>query len=655
MIPELGHFAMLAALAVALIQFVVPFVGAWKREPRWMAVGASAAQTQFVLILIAYACLTWAFVERDWSVVYVAANAHSQLPLMYRISAVWGAHEGSMLLWMLMLTGWGAAVSVFSRSLPREVQAQVLAVMGALCVGFLLFMLLTSNPFERHFPVPEDGRDLNPLLQDPGLIVHPPLLYMGYVGFSVAFAFAIAALIGGRLDAAWARWTRPWTTSAWLFLTLGITLGSWWAYHELGWGGWWFWDPVENASFLPWLVGTALIHSLAVSEKRGLLKSWTVLLAILAFALSLLGTFLVRSGILVSVHAFATDPARGVFILAFLGVVLGVAFALYAWRAQRFVADGELALFSREGLLLLNNVFLVIAAAAVLIGTLYPLIVDALGLGKISVGPPYFNAVFLPLTAPLVVLIGLASVIGWKRANAADALRRLRWPALIAFVGGLALPWLIQQKLLLISVGGSMLALWTMIMALEEPWRRWRTRGLGGLTQISRSVWGMTLAHLGIGIWVLGVSFVSLYSIERDVRLGPGQATELAGYRFELERIEHFAGPNYDADRAIVTVTHNDEPIAELYPQRRLYRAQGSVMTEASVDHNPLRDLYVALAEPLDNGEWAMRVYVKPMMRLVWFGGVLMALGGALAASDRRYRLARMLREKAPIPGGVTA
>jgi cytochrome c-type biogenesis protein CcmF len=655
MIPELGHFAMLAAFAVAVIQFVVPFAGTWKHEPRWMAVGASAAQAQFVLIGVAYVCLTWAFVERDWSVAYVAANAHSQLPLMYRISAVWGAHEGSMLLWMLMLTGWGAAVSIFSRSLPRDVQAQVLAVMGALSIGFLLFMLLTSNPFERHFPVPEDGRDLNPLLQDPGLVVHPPLLYMGYVGFSVAFAFAIAALIGGRLDAAWARWTRPWTTSAWLFLTLGITLGSWWAYHELGWGGWWFWDPVENASFLPWLVGTALIHSLAVSEKRGLLKSWTVLLAILAFALSLLGTFLVRSGILVSVHAFATDPARGVFILSFLGVVLGIAFGLYAWRAHRFVADTEFVLFSREGMLLLNNVFLVIAAAAVLIGTLYPLIVDALGLGKISVGPPYFNAVFLPLTAPLVVLIGLASVIGWKRAARGELLRRVRWPAAIAVAGGLALPWLMQQKLLLVSAAGGMLALWAMIMAFEEPWRRWRARGTGGLTQIPRGIWGMTLAHFGIGLWVLGVTFVSLYSIERDVRLGPGQSTELADYRFELLRVEPFVGPNYDADRAIVEITREGRHVAELYPEKRLYRAQGSVMTDASVEHSPLRDLYVALAEPLENGEWAMRVYVKPMMRLVWLGGLLMALGGALAATDRRYRLARMLRDPVPVSAGVTA
>ncbi|MFP5306595.1 MAG: heme lyase CcmF/NrfE family subunit [Gammaproteobacteria bacterium] len=617
MIPEIGHFALLAAFAVALLQTLVPLAGAWRRNTRWMAVGASAAQAQFALVVVAYVCLTWAFVERDWSVAYVAANAHSQLPLMYRISAVWGAHEGSMLLWMLMLTGWAAAVSVFSRSLPRDVQAQALAVLGALSIGFLLFILLTSNPFDRHFPVPADGRDLNPLLQDPGLVIHPPLLYMGYVGFSVAFAFAITALISGRLDTAWARWTRPWTTAAWLSLTLGITLGSWWAYHELGWGGWWFWDPVENASFMPWLIGTALIHSLAVTEKRGLLKSWTVLLAILAFALSLLGTFLVRSGILVSVHAFATDPARGVFILSFLAIVLGVAFALYAWRAPRFAAEGELLLFSREGLLLLNNVFLVIAAAAVLIGTLYPLVVDAFGLGKISVGPPYFNAVFLPLAAPLAFIVGLAMAVGWKQVRAAEIWRRIRWPLLVAALAGLSLPWLLQRRVELLAVGGGFLAVWTLVMAFEEPWRRWRARGAAGLVQIPRAIWGMSLAHFGLGLWVLGVTFVSLYSIERDVRLGAGQSVELSGYAFTLAGVEPYVGPNYDADRATVTVSRNGRLLAELNPEKRLYRAQNNVMTESAVEHNPLRDLYVALAEPLENGEWALRIYVKPMMRLV--------------------------------------
>ncbi|MFA5938823.1 MAG: heme lyase CcmF/NrfE family subunit [Sinimarinibacterium sp.] len=655
MIPELGHFALLAALAVAVLQFAVPLLGVWRGQARWMDVGASAAQAQFVLVLLAYLCLTWAFVERDWSVVYVAANSHSQLPLIYRISAVWGAHEGSMLLWMLMLTGWAAAVSVFSRSLPRDVRAQALAVLGALSVGFLLFILLTSNPFDRHFPVPEDGRDLNPLLQDPGLVIHPPLLYMGYVGFSVAFAFAITALLSGRLDTAWARWTRPWTTAAWLSLTLGITLGSWWAYHELGWGGWWFWDPVENASFMPWLVGTALIHSLAVTEKRGLLKSWTVLLAIVAFALSLLGTFLVRSGVLVSVHAFATDPARGVFILTFLAVVLGIAFSLYAWRAPRFVSEGELQIFSREGLLLLNNVFLVIAAAAVLIGTLYPLVVDAFNLGKISVGPPYFNAVFLPLTAPLALLIGFAGVVGWKQARVREVLRRVRWPLAIALVAGLAMPWLLQRRFELAAAGGAFLALWTLTMAFEEPWRRWRARRAAGLAQIPRAIWGQSLAHFGLGLWVLGVTFTSLYSIERDVRLAAGQSVDLLDYRFELQRVEPFAGPNYDADRATVEVSRDGASIAKLEPEKRLYRAQRNVMTEAAVDHSPLRDLYVALAEPLGNGEWSLRIYVKPMMRLVWLGGVLMALGGGLAASDRRYRLASAAARRVPATDGVPA
>ncbi|TJY60851.1 heme lyase CcmF/NrfE family subunit [Sinimarinibacterium sp. CAU 1509] len=649
MIPELGHFALLAALAVALIQVIVPVVGVLRARPRWMEVAVSGAQAQLLLIVAAYLCLTWSFVTRDWSVAYVAANSHSQLPLMYRISAVWGAHEGSMLLWVLMLAGWGGAVSVFSRRLPRDVLALTLSVLGAISVGFLLFILLTSNPFDRNFPVPTDGRDLNPLLQDPGLVIHPPLLYMGYVGFSVAFAFALAALISGRMDAAWTRWTRPWTTTAWLFLTMGITLGSWWAYNELGWGGWWFWDPVENASFMPWLVGTALIHSLAVTEKRGVLKSWTLLLAILAFSLSLLGTFLVRSGVLVSVHAFATDPARGVFILGFLCAVLGVAFLLYAWRAPSLVNDAEISLMSREGLLLLNNVFLVVAAAAVLIGTLYPLVVDAFKLGKISVGPPYFNAVFLPLAAPLGVIVGLASVIGWKRGQRGELVRRLRWPLLVAVLTSLALPWILHRQTQVAAIGGSLLAVWVMVATLEGIWHRLRNRDnrWRGLLQIPRGVWGMSLAHFALGVWILGVTFVSLYSIERDVRLGPGDSVELSGYTYSLIDVQGYAGPNYDADRARVEVSHDGKVVAELSPEKRRYRAQGSVMTEAAVDHTPFRDLYVALAESLEGGDWALRIYYKPMMRLVWLGGVLMALGGILAVSDRRYRLERAAQRSA--------
>ena len=646
--PELGHYALWVALAVALLQSTLPLVGVYRRDPRLMAIATSGAQAQFLLIAFSYACLTWAFVTRDWSVAYVAANSHSELPLIYRISAVWGAHEGSMLLWILMLTGWAAAVSVFNRRLPADLTATTLSVLGALNIGFLLFVLLTSNPFAREFPVPLDGRDLNPLLQDPGLIIHPPMLYMGYVGFSVAFAFAIAALVSGRLDAAWARWTRPWTTMAWLFLTIGITLGSWWAYNELGWGGWWFWDPVENASFMPWLIGTALIHSLAVTEKRGLLKAWTVLLAILAFGLSLLGTFLVRSGVLVSVHAFATDPERGVFILAFLCIVLGAAFTLYAWRAPRLATpNADLALFSREGMLLLNNVFLVVAAAAVLIGTLYPLVIDALNAGKVSVGPPYFNAVFLPLTAPLAFLVGLAAAVGWKRADWRAVYRQLRVLVVVALAGALLLPWLIGEPMRIAAVGGGFLGLWVLLAAVQEVWRRVSSRRdrWQGLRQVPRGVWGMTIAHLGLGVWVLGVTFVSLYSIERDVRLGPGQSADLEGYSFLFRGIEPYVGPNYDADRGTVEVLRDGRVIAELMPEKRLYRAQQSMMTEAAVDHTPLRDLYVALGEPIDkanaDGDWALRVYYKPMMRLVWWGGVIMSFGGLLAATDRRYRLSR--------------
>jgi cytochrome c-type biogenesis protein CcmF len=572
----------------------------------------------------------------DWSVAYVAANSNSALPLIYRISAVWGAHEGSLLLWVLMLSGWTLAVSVFNRRLPAEITATVLAVLGAISVGFLLFMLTTSNPFARAFPVPADGRDLNPLLQDPGLIIHPPMLYMGYVGFSVAFAFAIAALVSGRLDAAWARWTRPWTTTAWMFLTLGITLGSWWAYNELGWGGWWFWDPVENASFMPWLVGTALIHSLGVTEKRGLLKSWTVLLAIIAFSLSLLGTFLVRSGVLVSVHAFATDPARGVFILCFLAIVLGSAFTLYAVRALKIASTGSVALLSREGALLINNVFLVVAAASVLLGTLYPLVVDALGVGKISVGPPYFNAIFLPLIAPLAALVGFATVTPWKRASLADLWKAKRWTLAGVALAGAALPVLLGHPAKAIASCGAILGLWALVSTALDLVRRVRAAGLGS---IPNAVWGMSLAHMGLGVWALGVTFVSLYAVERDVRIAPGAAVEIAGYNFVLRDVQPYTGPNFDAQRGTLEVLRDGSAITTLNPEKRFYRASQQVMTEAAVDHNPLRDLYASLGEAFDNGDWSLRLYYKPMMRLVWGGGVMMFLGGLLAASDRRYRV----------------
>ena len=650
MFAELGHFALILALAAAVFQVAVPAYGLVTRSPRALAVAASAAQVQFVLVLLAYVALTICFVQWDFSVAYVASNTHSDTPLMYRITAVWGGHEGSFLLWCLMLTGWTTLVSIFNRRLPADLGATVLAVLGFVSIGFLLFMLLTSNPFDRLYPVPLEGRDLNPLLQDPGMIVHPPTLYMGYVGFSVAFAFAIAALITGKLDSAWVRWMRPWTLAAWAFLTLGITLGSWWAYNELGWGGWWFWDPVENASFMPWLAGTALVHSLAVTEKRGLLKSWTVLLAILCFALALLGTFLTRSGVIVSVHAFASDPARGVFILGFLAVIVGGALTLFAWRAPRLVSDGELPLFSREGLLLLNNVFLVTACFGVLLGTLYPLVIDAFGAGKISVGPPYFNAIFFPLMAPLFVLLGLGVFTPWKRGNLREAVRRLRVPALFAVVAAIALPFALQGKSSLVIAAGVWLALWTLATAPIELVKRLRNKPTfgAGLASIPGSTWGMTLSHLGLGLWMLGVVAVTGYGIERDVRLAPGGEAEMSGYSFGFAGVQQSQGPNFTADRGTVVVERNGRTVSTLNPEKRLYPSQGSVMTETGVDASLSRDLYVALGEPIDQnnlaGDWSLRLYYKPMIRFVWLGGVLMFVGGLCSMMDRRYRLARAVQ-----------
>ncbi len=644
MIPELGHFALMLALGAALLQFFVPLVGWRRHDARWMATATSAAQAQFLAIMVSFACLTWAFVYCDFSVAYVAQNDNTLMPLMYRIAAVWGAHEGSLLLWVLVLSGWTFAVSIFNRRLPADLGALVLSVLGFVSIGFLLFILLTSDPFTRQFPVPLQGSGLNPILQDPGLAVHPPLLYMGYVGFSVAFAFAIAALISGRLDAAWARWARPWTTAAWMFLTLGVTLGSWWSYRELGWGGWWFWDPVENASFMPWLAGTALIHSLAVTEKRGLLKSWTVLLSILAFSLSLLGTFLVRSGVLVSVHAFAVDPSRGLFVLAFLGVCVGLALLLFAWRAPLFKSEGELRLMSREGFLLFNNVFLVTSCGAVLLGTLYPLVVNSLGIGKISVGPPYFNAVFLPLFAPLFLLVGFAAVMPWKRGRLGEALRRLRVPAIIAVAAAAVLPFALEGRATVAATAGMLFASWTIFAAVQEVWRRVRSkrRWRNGLASVPRGVWGMTLAHVGLGVWLLGVSFTTSYSIERDVRLAPNAVAELGGYAFSLKDVHKRQGPNYTAQRGDVLVEHGGRRLTTLHPEKRVYPAAGGQMqTKADIDVLPLRDLYVSLGAPYDNGDWGLRLYVKPMVRMIWLGGVLMFCGGLLAASDRRYRLAR--------------
>jgi cytochrome c-type biogenesis protein CcmF len=644
MIPELGQFALILALTLALAQCVLPIAGAARGNATWMAVARPAAQGQFVFVAIAFGCLAWSFASNDFSVVNVATNSNSQLPLHYRLAATWGSHEGSLLLWVLVLTIWSVAVTVFSRHLPEDVVARVLGVMGFVSVGFLTFMLFTSNPFDRLLPPAPDGRDLNPLLQDPGMVFHPPLLYMGYVGFSVAFAFAIAALLGGRLDATWARWSRPWTTVAWVFLTLGIALGSFWAYYELGWGGWWFWDPVENASFMPWLVGTALIHSLAVTEKRGGFKAWTVLLAILAFALSLLGTFLVRSGVLTSVHAFATDPRRGVFILAFLAIVVGGAFALFAWRAQRVGRGGSFEMVSRESLLLTNNVLLLAAAGSVMLGTLYPLALDALGIGKLSVGPPYFETVFIPLMAPALFLMGVGPLARWKKADLPELAMRLRWALGVAVAAAIIVPFAMGRFSALAGLG-ILLAAWIIGSAAATLMDRVKlTGGTGGivnrLRQTPRAYYGMLLAHVGIAVFVIGVTLVKSYEAEKDVRMAAGDTVELGGHVFRLEGVGDAKGPNYLAARATVTVTRDGRAVATLHPERRVYRVQESPMTEAAILYGVFRHLYVALSEPVGSDAWIVRVHYKPFVSWIWGGCILMALGGLLAASDRRYRVA---------------
>jgi len=652
MIPEIGLFALILALLIAVLQAMIPIAGATRNHSSWIAVARPAAFAQLLFVAISYGCLTAAFLSHDFSVAYVAQNSNSRLPLIYLISGVWGAHEGSLLLWALTLALWTAAVAWFSKSVPDRMVARVLGVMGIVSVGFLLFILFTSNPFERQFPPPMDGRDLNPLLQDPGLAIHPPMLYMGYVGFSVAFAFAIAALLGGRLDSAWARWSRPWTLAAWVFLTAGIALGSWWAYYELGWGGWWFWDPVENASFMPWLVGTALIHSLAATEKRGVFKAWTVLLAVFAFSLSLLGTFLVRSGVLTSVHAFATDPARGLFILIFLAVVVGGSLALYAWRAPAVRSSGGFNLVSREAGLLLNNVLLVVAAATVLLGTLYPLVIDALGLGKISVGPPYFNAVFIPLTAPLAIVVGVGFMLRWKKDQLGRLIRPLGLPFVLALVLGLLWPAFFGEYHLA-AVFGGVLGLWTIFAALSGLWGRTRAgQRWQSLSRTPSAVFGMSLAHIGLGVFVIGVTFTSTYSIEKDLRMAPGDTYAIGDYTFRFDGINQHRGPNYLSDTGSITVLRGDRLETVLNPEKRIYLVQQMPMTEAAIDAGLTRDLYVALGEPLDDGgSWAVRLYLKPYVRWIWLGALIMAFGGLLSASDKRYR--RFARETnfAPAPG----
>jgi cytochrome c-type biogenesis protein CcmF len=642
MIAELGQLALIMALLAASLQAVFPLLGAARNVPVWMDVGRAAGQAQFMFLAISFGCLVAAFINNDFSVLYVAEHSNSELPLYYRISATWGAHEGSMLLWALILGLWTVAVTVFSRSLSEEFLARVLGIMGLVSIGILLFILFTSNPFDRLVPAAADGNDLNPLLQDFGMTIHPPMLYMGYVGLSVAFSFAIAALLGGSLDSAWARWSRPWTLVAWIFLTFGIVLGSWWAYYELGWGGWWFWDPVENASFMPWLVATALLHSLAVTEKRGAFKAWTVLLAIFAFSLSLLGTFLVRSGVLTSVHAFASDPKRGLFILVLLALVVGGSLLLYAFRAPTIRDSVRYSLISRENLLLLNNILLVTASASILLGTLYPLVLDALGLGKISVGSPYFASVFAPLMAPIVLLAGIAALFPWREAKLGQVFGRLRWLAVGSLVLGIACTALFWNIGDIKTLAGLSMAFWLAGSAVFTLWNRMRLRETlsAGIRSQSASMFGMTLAHLGIAVFLTGVVLSDHYSEEKVVRLAPGDSVTLGGYRFIFQGVADVEGPNFKAREGHFQVERGGRPVADLRPQKRVYKVQRNTMTEAAIDPGLTRDLYVALGEPLDGNAWSVRVYFKPFMRWVWFGGLLMMAGGCFSVADRRYRIA---------------
>ena len=636
MLPVLGQIALILALLVAALQALLPLAGAHRNKDAWMDVARPAAYAQLWLVMLAFIALTVAFVQQDFSVKYVADNSNSLLPMVYRYTAVWGSHEGSLLLWALVLAIWTGAVALFSRGLPDVVMARVLGVMGVVAVGFLAFLIFTSNPFIRLLPSPGEGRDLNPLLQDPGMIIHPPLLYVGYVGFVVPFAFAIAALLDGRVDARWLRWTRPWTNIAWGFLTLGIALGSWWAYYELGWGGWWFWDPVENASFMPWLVGAALIHSQAVTEKRGAFRGWTLLLAIAAFSLSLLGTFLVRSGVITSVHAFAADPSRGVFILVFLGIVIGSSLLLYAWRAPQLADDASeksyFAASSRETLLLANNLLLAAACAMVLLGTLYPPIADALDLGKISVGPPYFSLLFIVLMAPLVALVPFGPLTKWQRDKASR-------------LGALLLPWLLLSIVLAVvayfvapqgklkAAAGILGAAWVGLGTVRFVWSRLRTNG-----RFTPEMVGMTLAHTGIAVFLVGALLVEALNVQRELAVKPGQTVEVGRWGFHFQGVDETQGPNYLSDRGHVQVLRDGRPVTLLHPEKRAYASGGQVMTEAGIRPGVLGDVYVAIGEPLGDGAWALRVHIKPFVRWIWLGAALMALGGFVTAADRRFR-----------------
>ena len=628
MTPELGQVAIILAFCLALVQATVPLWGAYKNNIPYMQLSRYTALGQAVFIAFAFAVLAYSFLINDFSVWYVAENSNRHLPWIYRFCAVWGAHEGSLLLWVFILTLWMAAVAVLSQSLPKVVVARVLAVMAMIAIGFYLFLLVTSDPFIRLLPnVPSDGADLNPLLQDPGLVAHPPMLYMGYVGFSVAFAFSIAALIGGKMDGEWARWTRPWTQVAWCFLTIGIVLGSWWAYRELGWGGWWFWDPVENASFLPWLMGTALIHSLAVTEKRNVFKAWTVLLAVCAFSLSLLGTFLVRSGIIISVHAFAVDPTRGMYMLRFLSIVVGASLVLYAWRGRHLINTGRFELLSRETMLLSNNVIFFVAMITVLMGTLYPLILQELGMGTISVGPPYFNAVFIPLMIPALIGMGIGPLVHWQSMRMDRISIRLLWVALVVTLVSLLLVGVITQHLQLGVVVGLALALWVMVNNLSL-WRR----------NLTGSQWAMIITHVGFAITVIGLVLTSYYTQQLNLSMKPGDSAQIEGYHFQFRDMIELPGPNYVAYRASVVVTAGSQPLTVLYPELRYFAHDQIVVPKTAIDASLFRDVYVALGSSLGDGAFSMRIYYKPFVRWIWYGGLLMAFGGFIAVFDRRYR-----------------
>jgi len=640
MIPELGHFALILALLLSVAQAGFSLTGGARGNVAFMAAGLSAARGQFVFTGIAFTCLGYAFYANDFSVLYVVANSNSALPLQYRLAAIWGGHEGSMLLWTTTLALWTVAVTLFSRHLPEVFRARLIGTMGLISIGFLLFILLSSNPFDRLIPAAMDGRDLNPLLQDSGMVFHPPVLYMGYVGFSVAFSFAIAALLGGELTPEWARWTRTWTTAAWMFLTVGIAFGSKWAYYELGWGGWWFWDAVENASFMPWLVSTALIHSLAVTEKRDAFKLWTVLLAIFTFSLSLIGTFLVRSGVLTSVHAFATDPRRGLFILVFLGLVVGGALTLFAIRAPRVGLGGKFGMVSRESFLLTNNVIMVAAAGTVMLGTLYPLFLDALGMGKISVGPPYFDTVFVPVMMPAIFLMGLAIFARWKNADLPALAMRLRWAFGVSVATALLLPLVMGKWTPLISLG-LLMAMWivtTAFVSLLDRLKKRDTGWIAGIVGLPRAYQGMILAHVGVAVFIVGVTMVKGYEVEKDMRMSPGDTLQINGYDFHFEGIREEPGPNYTAVRGHFTVTRNGRPVIELEPEKRMYTVQTMPMTEAAISESVINDLYISLGEPLSEQAWAVRIYIKPFVQWIWVGCLMMAGGGFLALLDPRYR-----------------